>query len=304
MRYEPAAYYKPVGLNPRSPEFTQIVSSSRSLRRWPDFIVEEMRDRGGAARGTIARGYRIAMLLNGGVETWWRDSSFGRWRKGRPGTISLAPPGPSAPSSWLGMRHFILVSVNTDFIRSVVDPETHERMTAMPMHYCLEEYYPDATTGQQLLTTLLKMIRNPSPVEPLAAEQIGIALVEWIARLAGSRNRFDPCDGLCRTQLLRTTDYIDAHLSAEFTLRDLARVVDVSPFHFSRLFKKSVGLSPWQYVMRWRVDRAIEMLVANRQSSLSAVALACGFADQSHLTRVFKRVQGSTPSEFIRHSRR
>ena len=300
MRYEPTAYYIPSRSNPQSPAFTQILSSSRSLIRWPGFVVEEMQDRGGSARDVTARGFRVAMLLNGGVETWWRDQGFGRWRRGSPGVISFAPPGPSAPSSWKGLRHFALVSMDRDFVASVVDAGTFRRMNAMTMHYCLDEYYADASTCQQLLTSLVWMIRNPGSFDPLAAEEAGLALVEWMTRLAGSRVTLDPCDGLSRPQVRLVSDYIDANIGSALSITSLAQLVNVSPFHFSRLFKKSTGLSPWRYVLRWRVDRAIEMLFTHSKVSLSAIAIACGFADQSHLTRVFKRFSGRTPREYAR----
>ena len=71
----------------------------------------------------------------------------------------------------------------------------------------------------------------------------------------------------------------------------------MSPYHFLRLFKESMGLTPYRYVIERRVERARELL---RRSSLpiSEVALSCGFTDQSHLSWHFKRLVGLTPKAF------
>jgi len=71
------------------------------------------------------------------------------------------------------------------------------------------------------------------------------------------------------------------------------------PYHFARLFRRTVGVPPHQYVLRRRVERAKELLLTGRLG-LSEVALAAGFSDQSHLTRVFRRAVGLTPARFRR----
>jgi AraC family transcriptional regulator len=82
-------------------------------------------------------------------------------------------------------------------------------------------------------------------------------------------------------------------------LNDIAQAVNLSPFHLARLFKNSVGVSPHQYLIQVRVNSARSLLSAGSgERSLAEVASAVGFADQSHLTRHFKRVVGVTPSQF------
>jgi AraC-like DNA-binding protein len=82
----------------------------------------------------------------------------------------------------------------------------------------------------------------------------------------------------------------------------LAGVAGFSVFHFAREFKQTAGVTPHFYLLQKRVQRAKEML-ARTDLSLSEIALAAGFADQSHLARHFRRMVGSTPGEF-RWSRR
>jgi AraC family transcriptional regulator len=82
-------------------------------------------------------------------------------------------------------------------------------------------------------------------------------------------------------------------------LRDIAAAANVSPFHLSRLFKQTLGVSPHQHVIEMRVHSARSLLAAGSgERSLADVAAAVGFSDQSHLTRHFKRITGVTPSQF------
>ncbi|MEO0561160.1 MAG: AraC family transcriptional regulator [Chloroflexota bacterium] len=92
--------------------------------------------------------------------------------------------------------------------------------------------------------------------------------------------------------------YIDAHLDESLTLDGLATVARCSRFHFARLFKASAGEPPLTYVTRQRVERAQRLMFDHPEWTLAAVALACGFADQSHLNRHFKRIVGVTPGQY------
>ncbi|WP_407651944.1 helix-turn-helix domain-containing protein [Dongia soli] len=95
----------------------------------------------------------------------------------------------------------------------------------------------------------------------------------------------------------RVLEYVETHLSEKIDLAVLAGVAGFSVFHFAREFKQTAGVTPHFYLLRKRVQRAKEML-AQTDLSLSEIALAAGFADQSHLARHFRRMVGSTPREF------
>jgi AraC family transcriptional regulator len=97
--------------------------------------------------------------------------------------------------------------------------------------------------------------------------------------------------------LKRVSDYIEAHLDDRLTLADLSGVACLSPFHFSRSFKQAVGMGPQRYVMHRRVERA-KALIRRTDHPLALIAQEVGFADQSHLTSVFRREIGVTPGNF------
>lgn len=95
----------------------------------------------------------------------------------------------------------------------------------------------------------------------------------------------------------RVLAFIRANLERTITVDDLAREAGMSTSHFARVFKETVGETPMQYVMAYRVEQAIGMM-KDRGRPLGDIALACGFADQAHFSRSFKQVTGQTPRAY------
>jgi len=104
--------------------------------------------------------------------------------------------------------------------------------------------------------------------------------------------------GLPREKLVRAVEYIQDQLDTDLTVSGIAQAVYMSPYHFSKLFKESTGKSPYQYIVAARVRKAKELLTAGK-FTISEVALQVGFADQSHLTRHFKRAFGLPPKRLL-----
>jgi AraC-like DNA-binding protein len=108
--------------------------------------------------------------------------------------------------------------------------------------------------------------------------------------------------GLPSGALRRLHDHVDAHLSESIDLAELSTIAGLSMFHFARQFKLSTGMTPHHYLVHRRVQRAQKMLMST-DLSLSDVAFATGFSDQSHLTRHFRHMVGMTPGQFRRSQR-
>ncbi|WP_407523049.1 helix-turn-helix transcriptional regulator [Methylobacterium oryzisoli] len=101
--------------------------------------------------------------------------------------------------------------------------------------------------------------------------------------------------GLSPTVRRRVAELIEARLGEALTLEALADEAGLSTFHFAKMFKASLGVAPHRYVTERRIARAKDLLAEGR-TSLAEIALACGFASQSHFTRRFKQAAGLTPA--------
>lgn len=141
------------------------------------------------------------------------------------------------------------------------------------------------------------------PLGRLFTESISTALVSYIVgKYAERPRRSEPmrrsrCGGFSAAQQARLLRFIDEHLADNLALDDMAQCVNYSATHFLRIFNKTFGTSPHQFVVQARIERA-KWLMRGDRHSLSDVATACGFTDQSHFTATFARRTGCTPGRW------
>ena len=108
--------------------------------------------------------------------------------------------------------------------------------------------------------------------------------------------------GLAPWQLRRAKEMMCSRLDQGVPLAELARAVNLSPGHFVRAFKQSIGKPPHRWLVEQRIEKGKQMLI-NTALSPAEIALACGFSDQSHFGRVFSRATGTSPSAWRRYLR-
>ena len=103
--------------------------------------------------------------------------------------------------------------------------------------------------------------------------------------------------GLSSSKLRQVIDYIQSNLERDLSLAQLAKVAHVSSHHFGKLFKQSMGVTPHQYVLKCRIERA-KTLLRERKLTLTEIGLATGFCHQSHFTNAFRRYTTLTPRQY------
>src|SRR5215472_9735850 len=158
---------------------------------------------------------------------------------------------------------------------------------------------PRLRNGSDLPTSLPETQSQwsaPAPLCGIAADEVGcFAARPPLHRLAGGQD--STAGQPDRNQARRVLDYIESNLSHELTLRELAGIADLSLHHFARLFKRTIGVAPYRYVLERRVERA-KVMLRTANASLADISLSVGFDSQSHFTSVFGRMVGATPTEF------
>jgi AraC family transcriptional regulator len=247
------------------------------------------------------RDHLIVVHLNGPVRVRARIETRTINKFVPAGSIFLWPAGS-------GFRVGIEQSVDTLhlYIRSEVVDEV-----ANSMGYDSEktrQLAPRLSESDALLEQLVLEVRHAAGravADTLYVEQLALAIA---ARLIRHNHRRAPVAesaarrGLSSPQMRRIEDYIEATLSEVIPIGRLSAESGLSVSHFVRQFRLATGISPHQFVLRRRVERARRMLTETDEP-IAQIALACGFSHQEHLTNIFKRQVGVTPAGFRRYGR-
>jgi AraC-like DNA-binding protein len=153
----------------------------------------------------------------------------------------------------------------------------------------------------ELTRLLLPVFDTPDRVSLLFADYVSLALGSHVAQAYGGMKSVVALrqGGLAAWQERRAKELISANLVGNLSTGDLARECSLSAGHFARAFRRSTGLSPHQWLVWCRVEKA-HGLLRDCGLSLAEIARACGFADQSHFTRVYTRLRGISPGAWRR----
>jgi len=152
----------------------------------------------------------------------------------------------------------------------------------------------------QTVLKLKAQIGSTDPTDRMYADTLGAVLAYELLRLQGtpvSGRAFR--GGLAAWQQKRVLDFMEEHIAEDVSLSALADLVRLSPYHFTRSFKRSVGEPPHRYWVRRRIERA-KALLANPNRSVTEIAFDVGFGGSSAFSVAFHRITGQTPTEFRR----
>ncbi len=149
-----------------------------------------------------------------------------------------------------------------------------------------------------LSTRLSIVLAGSERTNTLKIDQLLLELaVELICRKDPNSIQLEPRGKLRASSLRRVFDYLNDQLHESPSLEELADIAGYSPFHFARLFKSTVGVSPHQYLTKQRIQRA-QFLLARSDLSITTVATDLGFDSSSHFAAAFRQAVGVTPSAF------
>jgi AraC family transcriptional regulator len=228
-----------------------------------------------------------------------KQGHFRRFLKTR-GSISIFPSHrPFSLRSDNGAQKFgrsILLSIDPIFLNEVAT-----ELNLNPDHLELVEQRRETDPALLHVARALQSgIGTGDFWDPLYREALSRALTIHLVREYCSGKPEINCrePDLPPDKLKRALGYIQDRLETELSVAGIAHAVSMSPYHFMRLFKKSTGKSPYQYVIEARVRKAKDLLATGKFSVCEA-AYRVGFVDQSHLTRHFKRIFGLPPKALL-----
>lgn len=224
----------------------------------------------------------------------WLDGKLKTERRNI-GDIAIIPADISHRCNWNTSVQFMVLAIEPVLLKQVgIDWVDSDRIELIPQFMTVQD-----TLIQGIFSTLKAELETGGFGGALLVDSLKTALVIHLLRnYCTTKPKSSYSNGLSRTKLTLVTDYISAHLHKELTLTEIAAISQTSPYHFLRLFKQSMGVTPHQYILQSRIDRA-KYLLRSSNLSIADIALRVGFCDQSHLTRCFKRILGLTPKQFL-----
>jgi len=282
-------------LVPAAPGSSLILSSKPFA--WPGITVEWHNLDPQELPEHCERGHGIAFHLGS------RPISFG-WKEDdkqvdgaiNPGEFHLLTDGQLNTPRWLSTFDEISLVLDPHFVADVVG----EGLRANPVEFEPQWSSSDPTIAYYAATFRTELA-NRSLNGALFAETLSIGLtLHLLSHYAVARPKFQhPRGKLTSFQLRRVVELIMVSLGEEVSLVAMAREANVSPFYFSRMFRKTLGVTPHRFVLRQRIQKSLQ-LIGEGRLSLSQVAVEVGFYDQAHFTHAFRAIVGTTPAEYAR----
>lgn len=184
----------------------------------------------------------------------------------------------------------------------VLRPAQFERIAHAPLTDTMAlpargENVPSAFVSS-LFAAIGADIADGCPAGSLVGDGLVASLVNWLLTYKSEGTKARGA-AISRRAFTRLTVFVDERLAEPLSIEDMATQVGLSPRHFSRSVKSITGLSPYQWLLSRRIERAADLL-RRKQIDFAEVALVCGFADQSQMCKLFKRSHGTTPGVFHR----
>ncbi len=210
--------------------------------------------------------------------------------------IIVTPAGVSSGWKWHVKSKCIIITLDPAKFEKFAQTElgillSTQQLTDLPQF--LDE---DITqSGIQLLEALQSKMGSQVMFESLAR----VFLTKLILKYGLQAEEYNFSKSFTAQHYKKVLDYITVNYGNNILLEDMAAIADLSTSHFSRLFKQTIGQSPYQFLMTYRIEQAKKMLDTPNALMID-VAMNCGFSDQAHFSRVFKKIEGVTPKKYRR----
>jgi AraC family transcriptional regulator len=276
-----------------------VLASSKDLG-WQDIRVLHVRNQYGDMSVPPLENHCVIIQLEPSVyaRTNINGQDFDNFLS--PGEITIIPAGVASHWRWRDRKpHETLhIYLQPSFVQRVAKSSdlNHDQMVIEPQIAVRDEQL------SHMAMSLLYELKAENVVGRLYADSVASVLaIQLVRRYSCLKDVAIRKGGMAPHKLRRALEFISDKLEQQqgIALDVVAREVGMSRYHFSRVFKESIGLSPINYIGRQRIERA-KKLLAETELPIADIALQAGFSGQSHFTTFFRKLVGLTPRSFRR----
>jgi len=285
---------------PYQQETTCVPVLSSQNQDWENILVEQFQHPAGEGWCHYSEEHAISLSLASRpvrlLQTREGKTYVGLYGKG---DISITPAKTPFFARWDSDDHYLQIRIAARFLQRVASETININSDRLEL---LPEFRTRDPQIEAIAMLLLAELKQKHIGGRLYTESLANVLaVHLLRQYSASAPRLAIYEGgLTQRQLLQILEYINEHLSQDIKLTDLAELLGMSQFHFSHLFKQSLGIAPYQYLLQQRVERAKQLLKQTNQSIID-IAFLCGFNSHSHLSKQFRQLTGMTPTAYRAH---
>ncbi|MRX11781.1 helix-turn-helix domain-containing protein [Pseudoduganella sp. FT25W] len=206
--------------------------------------------------------------------------------------VSFLPAGHDDGAAWQAGQPLTVIALQADFLDALARRNGMRHLEMAPQYAAVDPLMWHMTRFIE------RQLHAQRGLESAYLEALACVIGQHLlSTYADSPPVNGALGGLPYYKVRRAIDYIRAHYREDIGFKDIAAYLDMSPFHFSRMFKHSTSQSPRQYISRYRIEAAKKMLVESDRA-IADVALEVGYKSQSHFTTRFALWVGMTPAAF------
>jgi AraC family transcriptional regulator len=265
---------------------------SRQVGEWPGIRIHRAHVMPGRVVEHVNTFHEVNVALEGALTTEKISATGGRVaNKGQSGNLCITPAGQPISAIWNKPLLNMLIAVDP----GVIERAAAENGFADGFEFA-EVYKQSDPLIQHLGLTLLGEADSATRVGRLFSDSLIQTLTLHLLTHYGTSKPTlrTVTGGLSGHKLRRVKEFISANLEEDLSLAEISAVADLSQFHFARAFRRSTGMTPQQFLMQQRIERAKELL-SKDDLPIVEISLRTGFKNQSHFTSLFRKFTSLTP---------
>ncbi|NBD14659.1 MAG: helix-turn-helix domain-containing protein [Cyanobacteria bacterium] len=277
---------------------SEPISQSSSVQDWEKIRVEHLQNSTGEGVYHCEGQHTLFISLSPRPIYYWQTQD-GKTHTGlyRQGDLLITPANTPLFVRWEGDENCLQIQVADQFLKRIAEETFNGNSDRVQLIPIFQQRDAQVEAISNLILTEFQ--QNPSGNQLYVDSLANIFALNLLRQFAITQPQLPIYEspGLPQRQLMTILDYIEANLDQEIKLAHLAQLLGMSQFHFSHLFKQAMGLSPYQYLLKQRVERA-KHLLKQTDRLIADIALECGFNSHSHLSKQFRQFTGMTPKAF------